>query len=297
MDFNDIISISISDKKLYSYIKFINIIEEKENRIKNSVIAWLREHTCEVEGAKTYTEDILKNIQPIFEDNGWIITGPGEYNQLQQAGFTKVCVKRTFSQIIGKAVQDLYSHITKDTIQRDTPGNGNVTWYPNLQIIDKKVSSTVQITIKDELSNDIFESDNLVCKWLTDNLEYTGIGDDSVSMENVLDYLRRYLKGKDAMMSEDTLQRLFDAMIESLYDHYHVSYALGDDFLYGFRIIGNRNIGDVLCGWLDEHLEFTGGSDDRVYLDFLDDKLLTVLYKKNIIIIKDDMCTMSYQNQ
>lgn len=289
ISFQDIISDSINNTRLYSYLKFININEERENRIKNSILAWLREHTCEVEGSKTYTEDILRNIQPIFENNGWIITNPTEYNQLQQAGFTKVCVKRTFSQIIGKAVQELYSHITKDTIQRDTPGNGNVTWYPNLRIIDKQVSDNVQITIKDELSNDVFESDNIVCKWLNENIEYTGNMEDTISRKYLLEHLRKHLKIEDALISENTLQRLFNALLERLHEHYGASYDSDDALLRGFRMYVQQSIEDVLLGWMEDHLLFTGVCEDRVCMDILDEKLLTELFRKNINIIHDDM--------
>ena len=289
ISFEDIINTSLNNNKLYSYIKFIDIKEERENRIKNTIIAWLKEYTCEVEGTRTYTEDILRNIQPLFEENGWIITTPEEYSQLQEAGFTKVCVKRTFSQIIGKAVQDYYSHITKDTTQRDTPGNGHVTWYPNIEIIDKKASDTLQIKIKDELTNDIFDSDNKICKWLNKNLKYTGNNDDKIKRETLQIQLRQYHKEEISMISEDTLQRLLNIMLEKLGEKYNTKYEDSTGILSSFTIIHEENMKGIITKWVECHLEYTGNPEDTVSVEELNEKLLTTLYKKNITIIKDDL--------
>lgn len=289
INFKDIISETIKNNKLYSYLKFININEERENRIKNSVMAWLKEHTCEVEGSKTYTEDILRNIQPIFEENGWIITTPEEYKHLQQAGFTKVCVKRTFSQIIGKAVQELYHHITKYTTQRDTPGNGHVTWYPNIMLVDRKISDNVQVTIKDELSGDIFESDNIVCKWLSENLIFTGCETDTVNVNSLMEQLRKYLKDNDTLLGEDTLQNVFSSTIIRLAEHYDVDFTLNSDNINQFKLLSTNNVHDIISKWIDNNMITTDNVEDRVYIDVLDEKLLTRLYKENITIVQDDV--------
>jgi len=163
LSFKDIKNTSIKGNEFYSKLKFININEERENRIKNIIVEWLNENTCEVEGSKTYTRQIFDKIEPLFAQNGWLITTPEEWKELHNAGFSKAVPARTFSQIIGKAVQEVYQSISKDTIQRDTSSStGNVTWYPNIEILDKQVSDNLQSSIKDELSNDIFDSDNII---------------------------------------------------------------------------------------------------------------------------------------
>lgn len=101
--FKNIRDRTINGTVFYSYLKFININEERENRIKNSIMAWLKDNTCEVEGSKTYTQDIFNHIEPIFSQNGWIITTQEEWKELHNAGFSKAVPNRTFSQIIGKA--------------------------------------------------------------------------------------------------------------------------------------------------------------------------------------------------
>ncbi|RAP53776.1 MAG: hypothetical protein BZ138_00035 [Methanosphaera sp. rholeuAM270] len=289
-DFKSIRNESINGKILYSNLEFIDINHERENRMKNIIIAWLKENTTEVKGSKTYTKDLQDKIQPIFERNGWVITTPEEYKQLHDAGFTRVCIKRTFSQIIGKAVQEIYNSITKDTIQRDTPSNGYVTWYPNIQIVDRQESNRLQTQMENELSDKIFQSDNRIYLWLKDNLTYTGDEHDITTKKTILYALQKYLDEEKLEITQETLERIYNTSLGRLFEQYGIE---KDNFnvLQGFLMEDSRieNLRKIIIAWADNHLEKTGNDGDKVYLNELYEKLIVVLYQENITIIKDDL--------
>lgn len=286
LPFNEIKNESINHKTLYSYIKFINMGEEKENKIKNSIIAWIDEHTCAVEGSKTYTEDILRKIKPLFESNGWIITGPDDAKKLQEAGYNKVCVKRTFSQIIGKAVQEHYNHITPDTIQKDQHGTANITWYPNIEIIDRKVSEKLESTLENEL-NDSNDSDNIICNWLRENITVTGKREDSIAEDSLMKSVAEYLQSENITITEETHRTLFDNILKRYLDHHNITQS--DNIITGIRYTSQNNSDAIIRGWMNNHICMTGENEDIIYFDELDDALITVLYHEGINVVMDDI--------
>lgn len=289
--FKDIKNTSIKGNEFYSYLKFININEERENRIKNIVVEWLKDNTCEVEGSKTYTQEIFDKIEPIFLDNGWIITTPEEWKELHDAGFSNAVPTRTFSQIIGKAVQDVYQSISKDTIQRDTPSDsGNVTWYPNIQILDKKISSNLESTIKDELSKDAFESDNIIYNWLKDNVIYTAMAEDKISLSSLFENLIKYLQVIEINISEKSFETVFNNMLRLFLENFQVELESKDEII-GFKLLNKSdNIGlIILKDWIENHIIITGNVEDKVFLEDINEKVLSAVYHEKINVINDTL--------
>lgn len=288
-EFKNIRDKTITGTEFYSYLKFINLREERENRIKNSIMAWLKDNTCEVEGSKTYTQDIFEHIEPIFSQNGWIITTQEEWKELHTAGFSKAVPNRTFSQIIGKAVQEVYHSISKDTIQRDTPnGTGNVTWYPNIEILDKEVSDSLESAIEDELSNVIFESDNIIYGWLKNNLTFTSDARDKVSISVLHEKLLKHMQIQEIRISQKSLETMFTNVLKHYLEDYGVELK-GSEEISGFALneeYGGR-VDKILTDWMENHLTVTDNSEDRTYLEDLREKLLSALYHENISVVSD----------
>ena len=289
MLFRDIKSENINGGEFYSNIRFIDFNLEHENRIKNSIIAWLRENTREAAGAKTYTRDIFNRIEPIFEENGWIITDNEEWRQLHDAGYTKVCPKRTFSQIIGKSVQFVYNSIGT---RRDVPrGTGNITWYPDLEIIDKEVSSSVHSMMKNELTGGIMESDNIICKWLDDNLIYTDRDSDETSITLVREKLLKHFEERDIHISKSLLGQVFVNSLEKFLSQEGIVFNRDVPVICKFilkddteKILGNK----IAC-WMECHLIPTENPNDRVYLEDIREKLISYLYQENLTVVSDDI--------
>jgi len=289
--FNDIKSESINGNEFYSNLKFINIKEERENRIKNSIKAWLVENTCEVEGSKTYTQDIFDRVEPIFKENGWIITTPEEWRELHNAGFSKVVANRTFSQIIGKAVQDVYQFISIDTIQRDSPKNtGNVTWYPNIEILDKNISGDLHSKITHELSSDIFESDNIIYNWLKDNLVYTSKQEDKLSISLLLEKVIKYLQIHEVKISEKSLETVFNERLNVFLNDYDVVMDDNQE-ITGFKIgfESDEKLSNIITDWIENHIIITDNSDDKTYLDDINEKILSTIYHEGINVVNDTL--------
>ena len=91
------------------------------------------------------------------------------------------------------------------------------------------------------------------------------------------------------MISEDTLQRLLNIMLEKLGEKYNTKYESSTGILSSFTIIHEENMKGIITKWVECHLEYTGNPEDTVSVEELNEKLLTTLYKKNITIIKDDL--------
>ncbi len=289
--FKNIRDKTINGTEFYSYLKFINLREERENRIKNSIMAWLKDNTCEVEGSKTYTQDIFEHIEPIFSQNGWIITTQEEWKELHAAGFSKAVPNRTFSQIIGKAVQEVYHSISKDTIQRDTPnGTGNVTWYPNIEILDKEVSDTLESAIEDELSNVIFESDNIIYEWLKNNLTFTSDARDKVTISVLHEKLLKHMQIQEIRISQKSLETMFTNVLKHYLEEYGIELKDGEE-ISGFALneeYGGR-VDKILTDWIENHITVTDNGEDRTYLEDLREKLLSALYHENISVVSDSL--------
>ena len=289
MKFKDIKTTSINGNEFLSNIKFINLKQERENTIKNTIITWLKEHTVEMENTKTYTKDILLQIKPIFEEIGWIITDNEQWKQLHDAGYTKICPKRTFSQIIGKAVQEVYISINKNTIQRDTPNDeGYITWYPNIQIVDKKLSDNVHSKMKDELSSEIFESDNIIMKWFKQNIKYTANTNDRISSNRILQRLVKYLQVHDICLSKENLDTMYINNLETFLKQYNT--LIGDE-ISGFVLERNADdkIEQIMLNWVENHLEHTGNAEDILYIEDVQEKVLHTLLEEKITVTEDDI--------
>ena len=290
VSFKELKNTSIKGNEFYSNLKFINFNEERENRIKNSIVAWLKENTCEVEGSKTYTKEIFGKIEPIFRENGWIITTQEEWKELHDAGFSKAVPSRTFSQIIGKAVQEVYQSISKNTIQRDTPSDTGVTWYPNIEILDKSVSGNLQSTIESELSNDIFESDNIIYCWLKDNLIYTSLDEDKVQVSMLLERILKHLQVHEINISEESLKTLFNSVLEVYLKDFEVE-SYNDVEIIGFKLenVSENKAINIIHDWVEDHIIITGNVDDMVYLEDINEKLLSHVYHENINVVNDSL--------
>ncbi len=287
--FKNIKDKSINGNEFYMYLKFINLKEERENRIKNSIVAWLKDNTCEVENAKTYTQDIFEHVEPIFAQNGWIITTHEEWKQLSDAGFSKTVPNRTFSQIIGKAVQEVYHSITKDTIQRDTPSdNGNITWYPNIEILDKEVSDALEMIMGDELSNAIFESDNLIYQWLNDNVIYTQKDEDKISMGVLKEKILKHLQIHEIRISQKSLETILYSVLRHYMHENSVEFAAGEE-ITGFKLMleSDEKVITILADWMKNHLIITDNGEDITYVEDLNEKLFAALYQEGISVLND----------
>ena len=290
-EFKNIKDKTINGNEFYMYLKFINLKEERENRIKNSIVAWLKDNTCEVEGSKTYTQDIFEKIEPIFSKNGWIITTHEEWKQLNDAGFSKTVPNRTFSQIIGKAVQQVYHSISKDTIRRDTSSdNGNVTWYPNIEILDKEVSSALESTMGDELSNVIFESDNLIYQWLKDNLTFTQNDGDKLSVAVLNEKILKYLQVNEIRVSQKSLETILSSVLKHYMQDNGVEFTDGEE-ITGFKLTveSDEQVTIILDDWMKNHLIITDNSEDKTYVEDLNEKLFTALYHEGISVLNDSL--------
>ena len=287
--FKDIKTTTIRGNKLYSSLKFININEERENKIKNIIVEWLKDNTCEVEDSKTYTQEIFDKIEPIFTQNGWIITTQEEWKELHNAGFSNAVPARTFSQIIGKAVQEVYQSISKDTIQRDTPNDtGNVTWYPNIKLLDKQVSSNLQSTIKDELSNDIFYSDNVIYDWLKDNLIYTGSVEDMIETSLLQEKIINHLHVNEIKISERSWDTIFKNILETYLNDNDVE--LADELeITGFKLHleYDDKAHQIIKDWVENHIIITGNVEDKAYVKDINEKVLIAVYNENINVVND----------
>ena len=290
-EFKNIKDKTINGNEFYMYLKFINLKEERENRIKNSIVAWLKDNTCEVEGSKTYTQDIFDHIEPIFAQNGWIITTHEEWKQLNDAGFSKAVPNRTFSQIIGKAVQQVYHSISKDTIRRDTPSdNGNVTWYPNIEILDKELSRSLESAMGDELSNVIFESDNLIYQWLKDNLTYTQNDEDKLRVSVLNEKILKYLQVHEIRISQKSLETILSSVLKHYLHDNGVEFTDVEE-IAGFKLTveSDEQVTIILEDWMKNHLIITHNSEDKTYVEDLNEKLFTALYQEGISVLNDQL--------
>lgn len=286
MNFTYITNKSINGNKIYSNLKFMNLKEDRENRIKNTIIEWIRENTREKRGSKTYTQDIFNNLKPLFEDNGWIITKSEEWKTLHDMGLTKICESRSFSQIIGKSMKEVYKH-TNYEIQRDTPNNtGKVTWYSNIEIINNKISSRLEETIKYELSDEINETDELIYTWLNDNITYTENHEVYIDLKELLTRIDEHLEKHDIKLEENTLE----IIVKNYFKNRNAT--IEDNIIKSVQLKcedNNNQSADIINTWINNHIIITDDDEDKAFLDEIYEKVLSHLHEANINIVNNDV--------